>query len=1008
MRMKKFLTSVFVLGAMAFSTYAADPVLTLSGKGTEAEPYLITNAANLVELADACASATSTTRGHYNGVYFKITADIDMKDVKDFYGIGTAKPGSAPGASTFYFGGIIDGGGHTISNMRIEGAVFDDAGKVKNSNATGSRSYTGFVGTMYKGAAVKNLTIDATCYIASYQYVGGIAGYANETTQITNCVNMANIDCYTGNGGGILGYAQKTSATQGDIIISDCLNTGRVRCGTLQAGGIVGTARWSQIIRCANTGEIIADTFNAAQTANNSTRAGGIGGSLEGTIVTDCINYGDVYASLSQAGGICGSGVGKTDTPDGKMTNCISIGAALGKSGERSIFVGLCGSVGNTPYLASNCVFDGVLLTSPTVGNPAMGFDFNGYVSKTTAELTSGQALAGFGDAWVFTAGSYPMLKNHQIDAVKKAAATYMTLPSGMTACDFVGTATLTKDVTATVAEASWLSASGSAVTSSKTDVCELGKVILTNGTFKRTIPVCQVQISFKGKGTEADPYLIETPADLVALGNYSIAKVPLYFPNTYFKLTSDLDMTGIKDFHGIASMSVTNTYRETYFCGVIDGAGHKISNLVMENVVFKDKVAQAVSAGSYSYVGFIGNLGGTGAVKNLTFDSTCKINGYQRVGCVAGWTFMGAEITNVKSYAKVEGYNTEVGGLVGYNFGLIQDCVFGGSVYSYGSTCGGIAGSLRNGGLISRCVNYASVLAGPYEGKPAATNFQDAGGITGQNLGVIEDCANFGDITSNKRVGGISGSWNGLYGGGWIIRCFNAGAVSSTVAANTDAICFAKASANYSGTQENNYYDSQLSGAAGLVHLEGKGATGMLTKDLTNGKAIEALGDAFSYKANCYPVVKTFAADELVAAVSATYMTLPDKQTITNIYSETTAAFNPAAKLTGKLATEEGFEIKDNALVALKLAAPTEGEVTPVSNVLTLTNGTFAKVYPITNVGPDSSSAVKDIVTEEVVAVEYYSITGMRLQEVSKGNIAIKVETMSDGSRKVSKVVVK
>ncbi len=124
MNFKHLLIAISLIMAYGARLFAADPALPFEGSGTAASPYLLKTAADIKTLADACAGESGATSGmnagHYQGVHFAITADIDMSGIKDFYGIGSAPAGSASGIS-WYFAGIIDGRGHTVSNMHIDG-----------------------------------------------------------------------------------------------------------------------------------------------------------------------------------------------------------------------------------------------------------------------------------------------------------------------------------------------------------------------------------------------------------------------------------------------------------------------------------------------------------------------------------------------------------------------------------------------------------------------------------------------------------------------------------------------------------------------------------------------------------------------------------------------------------------------------------------------------------------------------------------------------------------------
>ncbi len=114
------------------------------------------------------------------------------------------------------------------------------------------------------------------------------------------------------------------------------------------------------------------------------------------------------------------------------------------------------------------------------------------------------------------------------------------------------------------------------------------------------------------GVGTESDPYLIKTPAQLynfawlqyigtfnqVDTGSVSITQV-------YFKLDSDLDMTGIT-----LPPIGTTTYP---FVGNFDGAGHTISNLTVSSAVPESQVpdlAQGYTQDADEIVGLFGVVG--------------------------------------------------------------------------------------------------------------------------------------------------------------------------------------------------------------------------------------------------------------------------------------------------------------------------------------------------------------------------------------------------------------
>lgn len=175
---------------------ASDPELSFNGTGTASDPYLLKNAADIVALANACGGESGATSGvnagHYAGKHFVITDDIDMSGIAGFFGIGSAPAGSSSGIS-WHFDGIIDGQGHTVSNMLINGLSYDSNGTALAASKTGSRSYVGFVGTLGQGGAVRNLNFDSSCSVEGFTTSGTVVGQANAGSEISNCTSAATV-----------------------------------------------------------------------------------------------------------------------------------------------------------------------------------------------------------------------------------------------------------------------------------------------------------------------------------------------------------------------------------------------------------------------------------------------------------------------------------------------------------------------------------------------------------------------------------------------------------------------------------------------------------------------------------------------------------------------------------------------------------------------------------------------------------------------------------------------
>lgn len=149
-----------------------------------------------------------------------------------------------------------------------------------------------------------------------------------------------------------------------------------------------------------------------------------------------------------------------------------------------------------------------------------------------------------------------------------------------------------------------------------------------------------------------------------------------------------------------------------------------------------------------------------------------CQIYSYSATGTGGIVGYVSGYVLECSFSGTVEADEGSAGGIVGNNWGGIDNCfVFGeirgsgvngtygnGLSASYGT--GGIAGD--NSGTVSRCINDAKVSID--------SDFYDLGGISGYNQGFIQSCGNFADI---KNGGGIVDN-NSDYA---IIRgCFNFG----------------------------------------------------------------------------------------------------------------------------------------------------------------------------------------------------------------------------------------
>ena len=129
--------------------------------------------------------------------------------------------------------------------------------------------------------------------------------------------------------------------------------------------------------------------------------------------------------------------------------------------------------------------------------------------------------------------------------------------------------------------------------------------------------------------------------------------------------------------------------------------------------------------------------------------------------------------------YCLKEGY--DVGGIVGYNSGIIRNCYNAGMVnssYNNVNYLGGICG-VNEGGTITDCYNTGKVSN--------AVRDTRAGGICGRNTNKILNCYNTGSVTGGYMVGGICGSNASSTTSGRIENCYNIGTINTIT---NDDVC--------------------------------------------------------------------------------------------------------------------------------------------------------------------------------------------------------------------------
>ncbi len=216
------------------------------------------------------------------------------------------------------------------------------------------------------------------------------------------------------------------------------------------------------------------------------------------------------------------------------------------------------------------------------------------------------------------------------------------------------------------------------------------------------------------GSGTEADPYIISTKAQLNNVRNYM---------NACYRLNADIVFTAADfeengDFYNDGKgwlplgASQTNAGNETAFRGIFDGNGHVIKGLYINRPNEND-------TGLFKYLG--------GTIKSLGLEEG-QIIGSTRVGAFVGMvdTYTPKyerQILDCYNTCTVKAVNGYAGGIVGEGRGTIDKCYNAGEIKSGSSGCAGGIVPIMQYGSISNCYNSGDVVTDGYT----------AGGIAGQ-----------------------------------------------------------------------------------------------------------------------------------------------------------------------------------------------------------------------------------------------------------------------------------
>ncbi|MEF3302511.1 GLUG motif-containing protein [Paenibacillus sp. GYB003] len=251
------------------------------------------------------------------------------------------------------------------------------------------------------------------------------------------------------------------------------------------------------------------------------------------------------------------------------------------------------------------------------------------------------------------------------------------------------------------------------------------------------------------GSGTESDPYLISTVAHLKWVSD-EVTNQANSFQGKFLKLANDVDVAGWTSSYP----SFIGSTMYSPFNGTFDGDGHKLINLTKNNLF------NNMATGLFAYIG------SAGVIKNLGLENVNFNTVGDRVGAIAatneGTIFNVYATGSIRATDGTQWYG--VGGLVGSNLGSSVTNIKGTISASYSAV--NVQGNQRVGGL----VGFNSGILSNVFAKGDVSGVYYVGGLVGQSSGPssIVNSYSTGNLFDNSPVGSWSGDhyFGGLVGG--------------------------------------------------------------------------------------------------------------------------------------------------------------------------------------------------------------------------------------------------
>ncbi len=320
-------------------------------------------------------------------------------------------------------------------------------------------------------------------------------------------------------------------------------------------------------------------------------------------------------------------------------------------------------------------------------------------------------------------------------------------------------------------------------------------------------------------QGTEEDPYIITTGAELQAMNNDKSA---------WYELGNDLDLSPAGENYkqtGEGFLPIGDNTNK--FTGHFDGKEYKIKGLFIDRP-------------STTYIGLFGYADSGAEVKNVGLVDADVTGGSYAVGGLVAAN-MGGTISNCYATGNVSGNGTwHIGGLVGKNGGgTISNSHATVSISGGDHNIGGLSGS-NNNGTISNSYASGSVAGNAdlgglvgWGGSGTISKSYSTGNVSGHSVGGLVGRITSGTVSNSYATGSVTGVPNWVTAGlvgyndtGSITNSYATGYVSNGGTGEGGLV-----GTNINGACPNSFWDTETSKQAISACGTGKTTTEMKTE---------------------------------------------------------------------------------------------------------------------------------------------------------------------------------